>query len=289
MPIREEYVDRVTIDTIYKNGIIDVPPVLNGREDNGFTRPAERLLENEPVILKDYDNDSHSALCIRRNNKIVVVKDQKVGILSGMNAEQKVAIHMLLDDDIPVVTLSGKAGSGKTLLAVAAALEKSRLNVYSRILVGRPNVALEDGDDFGFTPGTLDEKMAPWMEPIFDNLRVLGFHKIDRKELQDKQHLELVPLPYIRGRSLVKTFVIIDESQNLTREAIRTISTRLGNGSKLVLTGDTDQVDKRNLRDGKDGLTWFIERTKDQPLIGCVRLRQSVRSPICELLTELLA
>ncbi len=200
------------------------------------------------------------------------------------------AFELLMDPDIQLVTLVGQAGTGKTLIAIAAALESVlHFNRYERILVSRPIIPM--GKDIGYLPGSKDEKLSNWMQPIFDNLTYLlsqGSVKGEEDEslkkkidkLMSDHILEMEAITYIRGRSIPKQYVIIDEAQNLTPHEVKTIISRAGEGTKMVLTGDPYQIDNPYLDSSSNGLTYTVERMKGQALHGHVTLRKSERSSL---------
>lgn len=169
------------------------------------------------------------------------------------------AMAALLDDRIKLVTMSGCAGTGKTLMAIAAGLHKTTDdNVYKKLVVARPIFPM--GRDIGFLPGDLSEKLSPWMQPIFDNLEILLGPKSGHQELINQGLLQVEPLTYIRGRSLPNIFFIVDEAQNLTAHEVKTILTRAGEGTKIILTGDPEQIDSPHLDATNNGLSYVIEK-----------------------------
>jgi PhoH-like ATPase len=226
------------------------------------------------------------------------------------NREQSLAFDLLLNDEIQLVTLVGKAGTGKTLLALAAGMQKTaEENVYNRLLVSRPVFPM--GKDLGFLPGDVQEKLSPWMQPIFDNVELLlreyGSHDRKRsktgkkaaeksaghlnhsyKELIDMGLLEIEPLTYIRGRSLPNEFLIVDEAQNLTPHEVKTILTRAGEGTKIVLTGDPYQIDNPYVDASSNGLTYVVEKFRDERIAGHITLHKGERSQLAELSANLL-
>lgn len=228
--------------------------------------------------------------------KALEQRTESIWGIHARNTEQKFALAALLDDRIKLVTLSGGAGTGKTLLAIAAGLLKSTdEDVYQKLLVGRPIFAM--GKDIGFLPGDLDEKLNPWMQPIYDSLDyLLGGNMPVRQKRFGKGYQELIhqgllaiePLTYIRGRSLPNAFFIVDESQNLTPHEIKTILTRAGEGTKIVLTGDPFQIDNPYIDSTNNGLTYVIERFKNAKLAAHVNLKQGERSELASLAAELL-
>ncbi len=221
--------------------------------------------------------------------------DYKMSAVAGvrpLNPEQRMAFELLLDDSINLVTLIGKAGTGKTLLAIAAGL---RLTLddkrYNRVLVSRPVIPL--GKDIGFLPGAKNEKLSHWMQPLFDNLEfIMSVHKRPNLKTVDQlissRAIELEALSYIRGRSLPGQFIIIDEAQNLSPHEIKTIVSRAGDGTKVVLTGDPFQIDSPYLDASSNGLSFLVEAFKGQDLFGHVTLHRSERSRLAELAAELL-
>ncbi len=214
------------------------------------------------------------------------------------------ALDLLLDDNVRLVSLIGSAGTGKTLLAIAAGMTKT-LNdqVYQKLLVARPIMPL--GRDIGYLPGDKDEKLTAWMQPIFDNMSYLlsnrltsdGAHATHAslssveqriKQLMESGQVVLEPLTYIRGRSIPHQFMIVDESQNLTPHEVKTIASRVGDGTKLVLTGDATQIDNPYLDSSSNGLSYLVERLKGQALVGHITLAKSERSELASLITAVL-
>ena len=238
------------------------------------------------LLCEDYINDKVINVDIfEKSNEVFEGIDPR-------NAEQSFAFEVLTDPNIKLVALTGKAGTGKTLLALAAAL--SQMNDYKQILLARPIVALSN-KDIGFLPGDAKEKVAPYMQPLFDNLNVIkrqfASNSTEVKRLEDMQKSEqlvIEALAFIRGRSLSETYCIIDEAQNLTPHEIKTIITRAGEGTKMVFTGDIQQIDQPYLDSQSNGLVYMIDRMKDQNLFAHVNLLKGERSQLSELASNLM-
>jgi len=261
--------------------------------------PADLIVyPNACIVLRDQMNPSHTALGRFDANKRVVKplrisRDGAWGV-RPRNLEQSFALDVLLDDSISLVTLVGKAGTGKTLLAIAAGLKKViDEGIFARLLVSRPIFPL--GRDVGYLPGDLEEKLNPWMQPIFDNLEYI-FATGKGRASEGRSYAELVasgiievePLTYIRGRSLPNQFLIVDEAQNLTPHEVKTIITRCGSDTKIVLTGDPDQIDNPYVDAASNGLSVVAERFKSESIAGHVTLTKGERSELAERATELL-
>jgi PhoH-like ATPase len=205
------------------------------------------------------------------------VKDWRI---ASRNKEQAFAIDMLLDPNIKLISLVGRAGSGKTLCAIAAGLQQTiglskEENVYSRLIVSRPVQPMG-----GFLPGTMEEKMLPWLMPIQDNLKFLMGDSSSLDMYVEKGKIEIEALTYIRGRSIANAFIVIDEAQNLTRHEIKTIITRIGENTKIVLTGDVEQIDNVYVNETTNGLAHAVESFKDHIIAGHVTFRKGERSEL---------
>jgi PhoH-like ATPase len=277
---------------------------LGGGADGG----PLALLANEGVTLIDHAQPNHTLLARYSAAQGALLPLQRapkvrLGRIQARNREQTFALDLLLDPAVPLVTLVGKAGTGKTLLALAAGLHQvADERIYERLLVTRPVISL--GKEMGFLPGDLEEKMGPWMQPIIDNLEFLlggddapGHHggrggqrgaRNSWADLKGMGLLEVEAISYIRGRSIPRQFMVVDESQNLTPHEVKTIVTRVGEGTKIVFTGDPFQIDNPYVDAESNGLTWLVERFKGQPLAGHVSLLRGERSELAELAANLL-
>ncbi|MGQ5113407.1 PhoH family protein [Bacillus halotolerans] len=249
---------------------------------------------NQFALMKDELGGSSSAVGIADKTgtvlKRLVFDDEHVWGIRPRNVQQTMALELLLREDIPLVTLIGKAGTGKTLLALAAGLLQTEdLGIYKKLVVARPIIPV--GKDIGYLPGEKEEKLKPWMQPIFDNLEFL-FNAKKPGELEailaGIGSIQVEALTYIRGRSIPDQFIIIDEAQNLTRHEVKTLLTRVGEGSKIVLMGDPEQIDHPYLDSLNNGLAYVVERFKGQPISGSVKLLKGERSGLAQLAADLL-
>lgn len=290
--------------------------------------PLFNLLSDKGTVANndlklDYNFLPNECLAIRKGGQVIpaIHKPGKIETIklpdsihgiTPRNPGQIMAMKLLLDKDISLVTINGKAGTGKTLLALAAALHQLLNNEeYERVAVARPIVTM--GNDIGFLPGDIEEKLNPWMQPIYDNLDIL-FSKDERHKKNTKQRkgksvgvdisdhsrtetwkslieqklLCVEPLAYIRGRSIPGQILIIDEAQNLNRHEVKTIITRIGEGAKIILTGDTNQIDNPYLNQNNNGLAIVIEKFKTKDCAGHITLKKSERSKLAELAADIL-
>ncbi len=286
---REIDVPSALIDDFYKNG----PKSVEGLE----------FCPNEFILLRDEFDPKHTALvkAATKDTMVRLVPEYESAYhIRSRSKEQRMALELLMDPNISIVTLVGQAGTGKTLLALAAAME-STINAhrYDKILVSRPIIPM--GKDLGYMPGDKDEKLRHWMQPIFDNLTYImggGRTKLGEddedstrrkvEKLVKDQIIEMEALTYIRGRSISDQFVIVDEAQNLTPHEVKTIISRAGNGTKMVLTGDPYQIDNPYLDSSSNGLTYTVERLKELPLHGHITLRKSERSDLAAVAADYL-
>ncbi|MDH3709344.1 MAG: PhoH family protein [Cyclobacteriaceae bacterium] len=277
-------VEDVTFDTI------------NDLYDSGHCQPKSILQKAKP-ICNDYfilRSPKNSVLAYYNPNSDCIEKVEKRSVygIKPRNAEQTFAIHAILNPEVRLVTLQGVAGTGKTLLALAGALEQRRN--FKQIYLARPIVPLSN-KDIGYLPGDIKSKLNPYMEPLWDNLKFIQnqFSDNDKEgtrltEMVNNEKLVITPLAYIRGRSLSNIFFIVDEAQNLTPHEIKTIITRAGEGTKILFTGDINQIDTPYLDSQSNGLSYLIDRIKDHPLYAHVTLEKGERSELANLANELL-
>lgn len=310
----EDYdVEQITIEELY-SGHVEL--MVSGAAIGTFYQdgklPLEALKEaadawphavfnNEYLLLRNKEGGTQTAL-----GRVDVTQGQLLPIrklregcwgIRPRNKEQHFALDLLLNDDVKLVTLVGKAGTGKTLLAIAAGLQKvAEERTYHKLLVSRPIFPL--GRDIGYLPGTIEEKLNPWMQPIHDNVEfLLGLSQREKRPGQPQQSAQdliamgfmaIEPLTYIRGRSIPNQFMIVDEAQNLTPHEVKTIITRVGDNTKIVLTGDPYQIDNPYVDATNNGLTTVVERFKGQSIAGTISLHKGERSTLAELASNLL-
>jgi PhoH-like ATPase len=294
-------VERSVIDTLYADRMLpisDLEPYLRVEPEHSDPYIRE-VSPNEYLVLHDATDEGHSGLARRLadTEHVIPVSSQKkptFGIMAR-NVQQTMALDMLLDDEIKLVTLLGGAGTGKTLLAIAAGMSKVfQEERYDKLLVARPIMPM--GRDIGYLPGDKDEKLGAWMQPIFDNLTYLLSTRGSPNQSPDSRTTEqridklvadgrlvLEPLTYIRGRSIPHQFMIVDEAQNLTPHEVKTIVSRVGEGTKLILTGDIGQIDNPYLDRSSNGLAYSVERMRGLGLVGHVTLARSERSELASL------
>ncbi|MBL4819302.1 MAG: PhoH family protein [Deltaproteobacteria bacterium] len=296
--------ERTEVDELYKGySVLEVSgkQIDEFYEKGSLALPDPYYAPNQYLVLKDKLNTSHTALGrFDPKDKLVVpiTTLQRSGAwgIRPKNKEQAFALDLLLDDSIKLVTLAGKAGTGKTLLAIAAGLQKTAEDgAFQRLLVSRPIFPL--GRDIGFLPGDVEEKLNPWMQPVFDNVEYLmGLHtksngsKPSRsyRELLDMNIMQIEPLTYIRGRSIASQYMVVDEAQNLTPHEVKTIVSRVGEGTKIVLTGDPYQIDNPYVDVTNNGLIHIVNRFKAEPIAGHVTLEKGERSELAEIAANLL-
>lgn len=253
--------------------------------DSVNLRPSEGIYENSLVVATSDKNPQKSLIGMVKNGKIIKPQSRNdISNVKPRSKEQRAAVHLLSDDEIPLVAMTGLAGSGKTFLALTAAMAGLNSKKYSRIIITRSIEPV--GRDLGFLPGTLDEKMAPWLMPIVDNFRNAYHDTTYFETMRQKGTIEVSPISYIRGRSFSNCFIIVDEAQNLTIHEIKTLITRCGEKTKMVLLGDTEQVDTAYLDKFSNGLSIAIEKLKGSSLFGHIRLDRGERSPLATLASQ---
>ncbi|MGC6444195.1 MAG: PhoH family protein [Rubripirellula sp.] len=300
--IAEDYeADKLSsVDGLYKgkrtiDGVTsDEIKAFSGHRDSVPADEVARIDDPVPNENFIYRNGSRSLLlhyCGVDNQFRQIPKHSAYGI-KPRNAEQHFALNALLDDQIKLVTLAGRAGTGKTLLALASALESHQR--YEQILLARPIVPLSNRD-LGYLPGDVNAKLEPYMQPLFDNLKVIRnqFRGSEKKQeaidrMLEEDRLLITPLSYIRGRSLQSTYFIIDEAQNLTPHEVKTVITRAAEGTKIVLTGDMNQIDQPYLDALSNGLSYLIDRMVGQSIYAHVTLEKGERSALADLASDLL-
>jgi PhoH-like ATPase len=321
VPAEDFYRDKVQFSSLYSG--IGTEAITEEQFDlfhRSRQLPMADGWEGNPhqfFVLRNPENPSQSALSRHFNHLLLplIHGDLECFGIRARNKEQKFAMELLLNDQIRAVTLVGRAGTGKTLLAIAVGLQKVLDDkVYSRLLITRPIVPM--GNDIGFLPGDKQEKLRPWMQPIFDNIEFIFSNAPEVKDgrgripssgkngkeaeaertksirivehLIERGVLEMEPLTYIRGRSIPRQFVVCDEAQNLSPQMIKTIVTRIGEGSKVVFTGDPEQIDHPYLDASSNGLTYLVEKFKGESIAGHVTLSKGERSALAELGSRIL-
>ena len=281
----EIFVEEADFDQLFQDGL----PLLDD----------EPLYHNQCVTLIDKRNETHTALgrFNATDKRICPIKVREVAPwgIRARNREQQFALELLLDESIRVVTLLGRAGTGKTLLAIAAGLQQIVDDEkYNKLLVSRPVMPM--GKDLGFLPGDIEDKLRPYMQPIYDNLDFIVAANTEMRrrssmtvsQLEEGGYLSVEPLTYIRGRSIPSQYIIVDEAQNLTPHEVKTILTRAGDGTKIVLTGDPYQIDNPYVDGSTNGLSFLAEHFKGQELFGHILLTKGERSKLAELASQLL-
>jgi len=287
---------KVNIDTLYKGYTeMDVgqDSLLQLREVGSIPWNAH-LIDNEFVVLRE-GKSGELALSRFDAGQGALRYVESISPVCGiqpLNRNQEMALDLLLDDSLSLVTMVGKAGTGKTLLALAAGLKKALSEErFSRVLLARPIIPM--GKDIGYLPGDKFEKLSNWMQPVYDNLEYIlsvesKLRDLTVDQLINRRLIEIEALTYIRGRSLPNQFIIIDEAQNLSPHEVKTIVSRAGAGTKVVLTGDPYQIDTPYLDSNSNGLTFLVEVFKGQELFGHITLEKSERSPLAEMAAELM-
>jgi len=279
--LRHYLVDDQVVDMFYEGG------------DVFLEEEKIKIFPNQFIMLISNSNEKKTALARFRNynSPLKPLQDySKRGVwgIRPRNKEQQFALDLLMDPNVLVVTLVGKAGSGKTLKALGAGLEQTlEQSTYQKISVMKPVEPV--GKDIGFLPGTLEEKLLPWLAPIQDNLQFLFAD--DRVTLEmhvEEGKIEIEALTYIRGRSIANAYMIIDEVQNMTQHEIKTVLTRVAEGTKIVLTGDVDQIDNVYVNATNNALSYVVEKFKDQEIAGHVTLQKGERSRVASIAAKIL-
>lgn len=277
--------DNNKFELIYKSQAVNYDLILN---EEPFSNKMFNFINSGKSVTAIYKKE-------RKKLEKSIFSESVIWGLSARNTEQKEAIELLMDERVKIVSLMGIAGTGKTLLAIASALEQVvERKLYKKIFIARPVIPM--GKDIGYLPGSEKEKMKPWMYPIYDNIEFLANNRQNGNNnaekvisgLESQGLLKVEPLTYIRGRSIPQGFIIIDEAQNLTPHEIKTIITRVGKDSKIVLTGDPYQIDSPYLNENSNGLSYTVERLKDESLVGHMTLVKGERSDVSELAGKLL-
>ncbi|MFC7392415.1 PhoH family protein [Scopulibacillus cellulosilyticus] len=279
---QELYVSEESINQFYLDKTLQLKELTKGV-----------FFPNQFVVLKSVTNQSSAISIVDKKGKQLepcLFGQDTVWGIKARNVQQIMSLELLLREDIELVTLVGKAGTGKTLLALAAGLLQTEdLKIYKKLMIARP--ILPVGKDIGYLPGEKEEKLRPWLQPIYDNLEFLFNTKISGeidKILAGISSIQVEAITYIRGRSIPEQFMIIDEAQNLTKHEVKTILTRVGEGTKIVLMGDPQQVDHPYLDEYNNGLTYVVEKMKDQTFSGHVKLSKGERSRLAQIAADIL-
>lgn len=276
-------VDSEIINSLYSSGELEREALeISNIQPNQYVLLKGSTPQHRAVVR--YDLVKNCFVCVPQTKK-------QIWGISPKNLEQNIAFDLLLNDDIKLVSLVGKAGTGKSLLTIAAGLHKSLdEGIYKKVVIARPIVPM--GKDLGYLPGDVQEKMNPWIKPILDNIDFLisgnGSGNSKSQELIDQGIVEIEPLTYIRGRSMPNLFLMIDEAQNLTPHELKTIITRAGEGTKIVLTGDCHQIDNPYIDASSNGLTYTVDKFKSQPIAGHITLIKGERSELAEIASNIL-
>jgi len=296
-------------DESFKLKSRNVPSEEIKKDDKGEEYVAlaknDKTPYNSPIVIySDIKGDWRAHKVAYRKGDRLLLLDPNISLSGirpknngGPNWQQITALHLLSDPDINAVFLQGGAGTGKTLLALAAALHQKGQKRFNQIIVVRPTVHLSDDDNLGYLPGDIDNKMSPWLLSIKQNLSVINPPKKNKStedeeagsmSIFSKNNIEIQPLGYIRGASFAKCFIMVEEAQNLSRHIIRTILTRPAEGTKIVFTGDLSQIDNRRLNKESSGLAYAISKMSNHPMIGVVIFEQTLRSPLASLAEKIL-
>ena len=258
-------------------------------QEKEISYKKEHLINNQFLELKSYDNNQTALARYRKNELEPVKKGRYIHGITPKNREQIFTTNLLMDERISLVTISGISGTGKTILSLVTGLEQvSNMNRYNKLVITRPTVSV--GKEIGFLPGSLEEKLKPWMKPIYDNFDYITDGNAEEviNGLKSYNKLQIEPLQYIRGRSMPHQFIIIDEAQNLSPNEIKTVISRAGVKTKIILTGDVEQIDQPYLSRNSNALSYVIDRFMGQDNYGHVELIKSERSRLAEQASRLL-
>lgn len=268
--------------------------LINKMFNDGFVDFELELIENQYVVLNSETKSNHTAIGKYSKGKLIPIQNNLKAVnIKPKNVKQYFALDALLNNDIKVVTLSGVSGTGKTLLSVSSAIQQTVIgNDYQRITITRPTVSV--GKELGFLPGNMEDKLDPWIKPIYDSIDLIkeldvssGKSKISSRHIPE-DYIHIAPLCYIRGRSLINSFMIIDESQNLSPLEVKTIVTRVGQNTKIVFTGDVHQIDNPYLNKDSNGLSQLIKKFKGKDFYSHITLTDGERSEVAEAAANLL-
>ncbi len=283
----ELYISTEKINEFYQSHFLNI-------SDMRKTNVNFNLFPNEFVLLRDQSNPNKTAIA-KHNSRLDKLEKLHYGEetywgIKGKNLEQRMALEALMDDEIKIVTLTGKAGTGKTLLSLVVGLyQTNEIKNFQKLLITKPVIPV--GRDIGYLPGDKDEKLRPWVQPIYDNLElIMGTKNVTKIDdtLIGMNRIEIEAMTYIRGRSIPNQFIIIDEAQNLTKHEIKTLITRVGEGTKIVLMGDTEQIDHPYLDSVCNGLSYTVSKLKDQSIAAHVHFKKVERSSLAQLAAEIL-
>tara|TARA_B100000427_G_scaffold108064_1_gene89648 strand:+ start:9876 stop:11219 length:1344 start_codon:yes stop_codon:yes gene_type:complete len=277
----------------FKEMTVD-PDIINKAYSGNHLKLSEEIfddihiLENEFVVLKANNGSNQSCLLKRKDKNLVILESKqdlyRMSSIEAKNKEQLFALELLLDEEIPLVTLTGIPGSGKTYLALMTSLKAIEKEEKKRIIFTRPIQTV--GKDLGYLPGTLNEKMSPWLAPIVDNFRNQFGDLMYFELMMEKGQIDVAPLSYIRGRSFNDSVIIVDEAQNATVHELKTVITRTGKNSKIILLGDIDQVDLAYVNKFSNGLTIVIEKLKEEKVTGHVNFTKGYRSELANIVAN---
>lgn len=276
--------DQELINELHIKGFLEIP-------NDDIIMDGNHFYPNQMIVIKNYDEKSSTLVRVETEKDNVIfflVKKQRPWNVEPGSVEQSFAIDLLTNPEIDLVSLVGRAGCGKTFLAAACALEQTiEKRRYEQIIILRPIVPM--GKDIGYLPGTMEEKLAPWIQPVKDNLLTLfKGNKRNMEMLFERNQIVVEAMSYIRGRSIPKSFIIVDECQNLSLDQLKTVLTRAGEGSKVVLTGDIEQIDNTSVDTQSNGLSCVVEAFKEEEIAGHITLVKGQRSKLATISSQIL-